>query len=132
MFLKGATIWGTNVMTFGLLYLEFGADGGGPIGRRAPDPSTRDFQSPQDAHRALAETDWHARLGRVSYANSIALSPTDMMPLTHCVKMRFHETLTSGAQLVAWPSVTQGIISSPITTMGAGQSLASSDARTWR
>ena len=32
LLLKGATIWGTNVMTFGLLFWEF--DRGGPISRR--------------------------------------------------------------------------------------------------
>ena len=88
LLLKGATIWGTNVITFGLLYWEF--DRGGPIRRRAPDPPPRDFQFPQDADPALAEPDWHPRLADyvyLSYTNSIAFSPTDVMPLTRRVKM---------------------------------------------
>ena len=42
LLLKGATIWSTNVITFGPLFWEF--DRGGPIRRRAPDPPPRDFQ----------------------------------------------------------------------------------------
>jgi uncharacterized membrane protein len=88
LLLKGATIWGTNVITFGLLFWEF--DRGGPIRRRAPDPPPRDFQFPQDENPALAEPDWHPRLADyvyVSFTNAIAFSPTDAMPLTRRVKM---------------------------------------------
>jgi hypothetical protein len=46
LLLKGATIWGTNMITFGLLLWEF--DRGGPTRRREPDPPPRDFQFPQD------------------------------------------------------------------------------------
>jgi ketosteroid isomerase-like protein len=85
---KGATIWSTNVLTFGLLFWEF--DRGGPIRRRAPDPPSRDFQFPQDENPALAEPSWHPRLADyvyVSFTNAIAFSPTDAMPLTRRVKM---------------------------------------------
>jgi uncharacterized membrane protein len=85
---KGATIWSTNVITFGLLFWEF--DRGGPIRRRAPDPPPRDFQFPQDENPALAEPNWHPRLADyvyISFTNAIAFSPTDAMPLTRRVKM---------------------------------------------
>ena len=88
LLLKGVTIWGTNVITFGLLFWEF--DRGGPIRRRAAHPPPRDFQFPQDENPALAEPDWHPRLADyvyVAFTNAIAFSPTDAMPLTRRVKM---------------------------------------------
>jgi hypothetical protein len=88
LLLKGATIWSTNVITFGLLFWEF--DRGGPIRRQAPDAPPRDFQFPQDENPTLAEPDWHPRLVDyvyISFTNAIAFSPTDAMPLTRRVKM---------------------------------------------
>ncbi len=88
LLLKGATIWSTNVITFGLLFWEF--DRGGPIRRREPDPGPRDFQFPQDENAALAEPGWHPRLADyvyISFTNAIAFSPTDAMPLTRKAKM---------------------------------------------
>ena len=88
LLLKGATIWSTNVITFGLLFWQF--DRGGPIRRRAPDPPPHDFQFPQDENPTLAEPDWHPRLADyvyISFTNAIAFSPTDAMPLTRRVKM---------------------------------------------
>lgn len=88
LLLKGATIWGTNMITFGLLFWEF--DRGGPARRREPNPPPRDFQFPQDENPTLAEPDWHPRLVDyvyVSFTNAVAFSPTDVMPLTGRVKM---------------------------------------------
>jgi uncharacterized membrane protein len=88
LLLKGATIWSTNVVTFGLLFWEL--DRGGPIRRGAPDPPPRDFQFPQDENPSLAEPTWHPRLVDyvyISFTNAIAFSPTDAMPLTRRVKM---------------------------------------------
>jgi hypothetical protein len=88
LLLKGATIWGTNVITFGLLFWEI--DRGGPIRRLSPDPPPRDFQFPQDENPALAEPSWLPRLADyiyISYTNSIAFSPTDSMPLKRRAKM---------------------------------------------
>jgi uncharacterized membrane protein len=88
LLLKGATIWITNVVTFGLLFWEL--DRGGPIRGRGPDPSPRDFQFPQDENPALAEPGWYPRLADyvyVSFTNTIAFSPTDAMPLTRRMKM---------------------------------------------
>jgi len=88
LLLKGATIWSTNVITFGLLFWE--VDRGGPIRRRAPDPPPHDFQFPQDENPQLAEPKWRPRLADyvyISFTNAIAFSPTDAMPLTRRVKM---------------------------------------------
>jgi hypothetical protein len=88
LLLKGATIWSTNVITFGLLFWEI--DRGGPIRRLSSDPPPRDFQFPQDENPTLAEPNWLPRLADyiyVSYTNSIAFSPTDSMPLKRRAKM---------------------------------------------
>jgi uncharacterized membrane protein len=85
---KGATIWSTNVLTFGLLFWEL--DRIGPIRRRAHAPPPRDFQFPQDENPTLAEPNWHPRLADyvyVSFTNAIAFSPTDAMPLTRRMKV---------------------------------------------
>ena len=83
LLLKGATIWSTNVITFGLLFWEI--DRGGPIRRQTADPPPRDFQFPQDENPTLAEPNWLPRLldyVYISYTNAIAFSPTDSMPLS--------------------------------------------------
>jgi uncharacterized membrane protein len=88
LLLKGATIWGTNMIAFGLLFWEF--DRGGPIRRREPDPPPRDFQFPQDENPTLAEPGWHPRMADyvyVSFTNAVAFSPTDVLPLSRRVKM---------------------------------------------
>jgi len=84
---KGATIWATNVIAFGLWY--WGFDRGGPTRRREPDPPPPDFQFPQMENPQLAEPDWYPRLldyVYVSFTNAIAFSPTDAMPLTRRAK----------------------------------------------
>lgn len=88
LLLKGMTIWGTNVIAYGLWYWAF--DRGGPIRRREPDPPPPDFQFPQMENPQLAEPGWHPRLVDyiyVSFTNSIAFSPTDAMPLTRWAKL---------------------------------------------
>lgn len=88
LLLKGATIWSTNVVTFGLLFWEL--DRGGPMRRGAPDPPPPDFQFPQDENPTLAEPNWHPRLVDyvyISFTNATAFSPTDAMPLTRRMKM---------------------------------------------
>jgi hypothetical protein len=88
LLLKGATIWSTNVITFGLLFWEI--DRGGPIRRLTSEPPPRDFQFPQDENPTLAEPNWLPRLADyiyISYTNSIAFSPTDSMPLKRRAKM---------------------------------------------
>ncbi len=88
LLLKAVTIWGTNVIIFGLWY--WAVDRGGPVRRVQPDPPPHDFQFPQDENPQLAEPDWRAHLVDyiyVSFTNSIAFSPTDAMPLTRRAKL---------------------------------------------
>lgn len=89
LLLKGLTIWGTNVVAFGLLYWEL--DGGGPFKRlRSRSPRERDFRFPQQDTPKIAPRDWQPALLDYTYValtNSIAFSPTDTMPLTHRAKL---------------------------------------------
>jgi hypothetical protein len=87
LLLKGAAIWGTNVISFGLVFWFL--DRGGPVRRIEPDPPFPDFQFPQHENPTLAPSDWHPRLWDylyLSFTNSIAFSPTDAMPLTLTAK----------------------------------------------
>jgi len=88
LLLKGMTIWGTNVIAYGLWF--WGFDRGGPVTRRKPDPPPPDFQFPQMENPQLAAPGWHPRLVDyvyVSFTNSIAFSPTDAMPLSGWAKL---------------------------------------------
>ena len=89
LLLKGLSIWGTNVIAFGLLYWEI--DGGGPDARREhPNLIDRDFQWPQFENPQLVSPGWQPHLVDyiyTSFTNSIAFSPTDAMPLSHRMKM---------------------------------------------
>jgi hypothetical protein len=88
LLLKGVTIWGTNVIAFGLWF--WGLDRGGPIRRRSSDRPPPDFQFPQLENPQLAEPGWHPRLldyVYLSFTNSIAFSPTDALPLTRWAKL---------------------------------------------
>jgi hypothetical protein len=88
LLLEAITVWGTNVITFGLWFWAF--DRGGPVRRLEPDPPPPDFQFPQMENPQLAAPGWYARLVDyvyVSFTNSIAFSPTDVMPLTPRAKM---------------------------------------------
>jgi hypothetical protein len=88
LLLKALTVWSTNVITFGLWFWEL--DRGGPVRRLRPDPPPPDFQFPQMENPQLAEPDWRPHLVDyiyVSFTNSIAFSPTDVMPLTRRAKM---------------------------------------------
>lgn len=87
LLLKGMTIWGTNVIAYGLWFWAF--DRGGPVRRRAPNPKSPDFQFPQMENPQLAEPGWYPLLMDyiyISFTNSIAFSPTDAMPLTRRAK----------------------------------------------
>lgn len=98
LLLKGLTVWGTNVIAFGLWF--WGLDRGGPVRRVQPDPPLPDFQFPQMENPNLAEPDWRPALFDymyVSLTNSIAFSPTDAMPLSRRVKllMLFESTISA-------------------------------------
>jgi uncharacterized membrane protein len=88
LLLEALTVWGTNVITFGLWY--WALDRGGPVRRMRPDPPPPDFQFPQQENPQLAEPGWHPRLVDymyVSFTNAVAFSPTDVMPLTRRAKL---------------------------------------------
>jgi len=88
LLLKAVTVWGTNVIAFGLWY--WGIDRGGPVRRLQPDPPPPDFQFPQMENPQLAAPGWFPELFDyiyVSFTNSIAFSPTDAMPLTRRAKL---------------------------------------------
>ena len=88
LLLKATTIWGTNVIAFGLWY--WGFDRGGPVRRLQPDPPPPDFQFPQMENPQLAAPGWHPHIVDyiyVSFTNAIAFSPTDAMPLSRWAKL---------------------------------------------
>jgi uncharacterized membrane protein len=85
---SGGALWITDAIAFGLAFWEL--DSGGPVARALSDaPRKPDFQFPQDENPELAAEDWAPRLWDylyVSQTNSIAFSPTDVMPLTRRAK----------------------------------------------
>jgi len=88
LLLKAITVWGTNVIAFGLWYWAF--DRGGPVRRLRPNPPPPDFQFPQMENPQLAAPGWRPHLVDyiyVSFTNSIAFSPTDAMPLSRWAKL---------------------------------------------
>ena len=88
LLLSGGVVLFTDVIAFGLAFWEL--DCGGPVARAlSTEPRKPDFQFPQDENPQLARGGWAPRLWDylyVSLINSIALSPTDAMPLTRPAK----------------------------------------------
>jgi hypothetical protein len=98
LLLKAITVWGTNVILFGLWFWIF--DRGGPGRRLEPDPPPADFLFPQLDNPALAAPGWRPHFidyMYVSFTNSIAFSPTDTMPLSRWTKllMLFESSLSA-------------------------------------
>jgi hypothetical protein len=88
LLLKATTIWGTNVIAFGLWY--WGVDRGGPVRRLETNPPPPDFQFPQMENPQLAAPGWYPHLVDyiyISFTNAIAFSPTDAMPLSRRAKL---------------------------------------------
>ena len=88
LLLKAITVWGTNVIAFGLWYWAF--DRGGPVRRLRADPPPPDFQFPQMENPELAAPGWQPHLVDyiyVSFTNALAFSPTDVMPLSRRAKL---------------------------------------------
>jgi hypothetical protein len=98
--LAAVQVWGTNIIAFGLLFWEL--DRGGPVARRLrarKEVAQADFRFPQDedsdavvevAARSSDISDWMP--GYIDYAyfslsNSMAFSPTDVMPLSSRAKL---------------------------------------------
>ena len=92
----GIVIWLTNIITFGLLFWQ--VDHGGPLQRAERERHAPDFAFPQDT---MGQAGWTPRLSDylyVSLTNSVAVSPTDTMPLTRQAKaMMAVESLISYA-----------------------------------
>ena len=95
LLLAALQVWATNVIAFGVLYWEM--DRGGPVARRRDrrsDLPKADFRFPQDEDHdtidevragSSAASDWMP--GYLDYlyfsaTDSMAFSPTDVMPLT--------------------------------------------------
>ncbi len=88
LFATGASVWGTNVIAFGLWYWEF--DRGGPIRRTAGIRRFPDLMFPQMASPFLAPRDWEPHFVDylyLSFTNATAFSPTDVMPLSRWAKL---------------------------------------------
>ena len=85
---SATTVWLSNVIAFGLAFWEL--DCGGPVRRAVSNArTTPDFQFPQDENPGLARGGWAPHLVDYLYlsvTNSIAFSPTDVMPLTREAK----------------------------------------------
>jgi hypothetical protein len=97
LLLKSVTVWGSNVVTFGLWYWI--VDGGGPVKRLESSAGRTDFQFPQMENPQFAPDDWRPHLTDyvyVSFTNALAFSPTDAMPLTYRAKaLMFSESAMS-------------------------------------
>ena len=100
LLLAALQVWVTNVIAFALVFWEM--DRGGPIARRnlpRGQVELADFRFPQDEdgdavaevrRRSSEHADWMP--GYVDYlyfsaSNSMAFSPTDVMPLSHRAKL---------------------------------------------
>jgi hypothetical protein len=88
LLLKGATIWLTNVILFGLWFWLF--DQGGPTSRLGDSEPKPDFLFPQTNDKEIAPAGWRPHFVDymyVSFTNSIAFSPTDTLPLSRWAKL---------------------------------------------
>ncbi|MFB2598643.1 hypothetical protein ACEXQE_12675 [Herbiconiux sp. P17] len=112
--LAALQVWLTNVIGFALLYWEL--DRGGPVvrtQRKRTDIPPADFRFPQDEdHDASPEVAAHSSKtsnwlpGFVDYlyfslSDSMAFSPTDVMPLTHRAKLLMGLEAFAGFVLLA-------------------------------
>lgn len=99
LLMSGGSIWMTNVVVFGLWYWEF--DRGGPGARSKAHKSSPDFMFPQMSDPDLAAPNWASSFFDyvyMSFTNSSAFSPTDVLPLTKWAK--FLMMIQSGTSLV--------------------------------
>jgi uncharacterized membrane protein len=83
----GGSVWASTVLAFSLLYFEL--DGGGPAARAERLPGTPDLAFPQQLSPDLVGPGWRPRYIDYLYlglTNSLAFSPTDVMPLAPWAK----------------------------------------------
>ena len=87
LIITGGSIWFTNVVVFALWYWEF--DRGGPGARAQARKQIPDFMFPQMSDPDLAAPMWASTFFDylyMSFTNSSAFSPTDVLPLTRWAK----------------------------------------------
>ncbi|MEC3992875.1 DUF1345 domain-containing protein [Actinacidiphila sp. DG2A-62] len=87
LLLTGGAIWLTNVVIFALLYWEL--DRGGPAARAQGERDVPDFLFVQMQSPELAPAHWEPAYFDyfyLSFTNSTAFSPTDVMPVTRWAK----------------------------------------------
>jgi hypothetical protein len=87
LLVHAVAVWTTNMIVFALLFWEL--DAGGPVRRATAGRAFPDFQFPQDENPELATQGWRTALFDyvyVSLTNSLALSPTDAMPMSRKAK----------------------------------------------
>ena len=85
---RGASVYVTNIIVFGLWYWEW--DRGGPVARSQGLRPYPDFLFPQMTAPEKAPPDWEPNFIDylyVSFTNASAFSPTDTMPLSRWAKM---------------------------------------------
>ena len=97
LLMVGGSIWITNVVVFALWYWEF--DRGGPAARARAKYHIPDFMFPQMSDPDLSAPHWAANFFDylyISFTNSSAFSPTDVLPLTRWAKaLMLVQSLTS-------------------------------------
>lgn len=84
----GGNVWGCIVLAFSLLYFEL--DGGGAAARAERMPRSPDLAFPQQLNPEVADPGWRPRYIDYLYlglTNSLAFSPTDVMPLAPWAKL---------------------------------------------
>jgi uncharacterized membrane protein len=84
---RGAAIYLTNVIVFGLWYWDF--DRGGPAARAQALRPYADFLFPQMSNPELAPPDWAPNFVDyfyISFTNATAFSPTDVLPMSRWAK----------------------------------------------
>jgi uncharacterized membrane protein len=83
----GGSVWACTVLAFSLLYFEL--DGGGAAARAERMPRSPDLAFPQQLNPNVADPRWRPRYVDYLYlgvTNSMAFSPTDVMPLVPWAK----------------------------------------------
>jgi uncharacterized membrane protein len=84
----GGSVWACTVLAFSLLYFEL--DGGGAAARAERMPRTPDLAFPQQLNPNVQDPAWRPRYIDYLYlglTNSMAFSPTDVMPLRPWAKI---------------------------------------------
>ena len=84
----GSIVWLSNTIAFALLYWEL--DGGGAAARAHEVPRHPDLAFPQHLNPKIGPPGWRPRFVDyvyLSFTNSMAFSPTDVMPLVPWAKL---------------------------------------------